>query len=543
MIEEFNTASILLQSAMDRYLNACIGIKQFHERNGTSNIISSELSTRLASESQMLPLLEAKLKEASVAINSARNMSNHLVPINSIPPELLAHTFHLLLGWQFRAKRTLGSLDGENPNYSQILSHVCSHWRRIAVNSCSLWTHIELRTLDSANQGLIDRARTYATRAGSLLLYIRLTDPPNPGGPRYAHAANLNTFFVPFAARVRSLELVLQNNNPHRVQHSTLSAFLNYCIPGIFTELITNKRCITFGPTGTDEIDDSSPISFIRTSGNSNHEHNLDLFLNIDKPHLERIFRSLTTLCLNRIYPTWSSNAYHNLVELRLTGETSVPEHDLVAILGSSPRIRFLALGVDIILPVPTEILISTVALPELEALHVHGMGHDGLGLLFRWLAPGSKPLQLTLSGSDDDDDFSDDNTKAFFDRSNVTQLYAFRVNNTGVIRLLGLCPHLKTIAMEESDFACTSANGPFPIQISSLRAIYMMHCTIEVHELLAIVKLNNVHTLAFYDCPLYPSQAEAIEEFSTFCPDIRISFLSDRHPIEEWDIFENFEW
>src|ERR1700733_8430654 len=60
---------------------------------------------------------------------------NALVPISLLPPEILARVFHLLVHeeWPLAGLRNLGWIK---------VTHVCRHWRQIALDHSTLWGKI-----------------------------------------------------------------------------------------------------------------------------------------------------------------------------------------------------------------------------------------------------------------------------------------------------------------------------------------------------------------------------------------------------------------
>ena len=60
---------------------------------------------------------------------------NALMPISLLPPEILAHVFHLLVleDPPFSRRRNLGWIT---------VTHVCRHWRQVALDDTSLWARI-----------------------------------------------------------------------------------------------------------------------------------------------------------------------------------------------------------------------------------------------------------------------------------------------------------------------------------------------------------------------------------------------------------------
>ncbi|KAI0277169.1 hypothetical protein BGY98DRAFT_901925, partial [Russula aff. rugulosa BPL654] len=60
---------------------------------------------------------------------------NTLVPISGLPPEILARVFHVLVHEEppFSRRRNLGWIR---------VTHVCRHWRQVALDDSSLWARI-----------------------------------------------------------------------------------------------------------------------------------------------------------------------------------------------------------------------------------------------------------------------------------------------------------------------------------------------------------------------------------------------------------------
>ncbi|CAE6452042.1 unnamed protein product, partial [Rhizoctonia solani] len=69
-----------------------------------------------------------------------RKKKNSELTINRLPHEILSHI--LLIGTEF--DRKVWRWESENPQSQHVASHVCSHWREVAVGTPSLWTFIHV---------------------------------------------------------------------------------------------------------------------------------------------------------------------------------------------------------------------------------------------------------------------------------------------------------------------------------------------------------------------------------------------------------------
>jgi hypothetical protein len=74
---------------------------------------------------------------ARQVLRSLLTRRNTLMPISLLPPEILARVFHLLVlkepPFSGRRKRNLGWIRA---------THVCRHWRQVALDDSSLWAKI-----------------------------------------------------------------------------------------------------------------------------------------------------------------------------------------------------------------------------------------------------------------------------------------------------------------------------------------------------------------------------------------------------------------
>lgn len=100
------------------------------------------------------------------SVRVLRLEQNALAPISSLPPEILAIIFSFLC-WQ-----SLGRDSGHNLAPIR-LSHVCRHWREIALNQSLLWSHVDFTAPPSLGQvqrrnSLVPSRHHYILRQSSL---------------------------------------------------------------------------------------------------------------------------------------------------------------------------------------------------------------------------------------------------------------------------------------------------------------------------------------------------------------------------------------
>jgi hypothetical protein len=97
-----------------------------HSRTGTH-----DPSARVAA----ISTVDKGIDAARQFLRSMLTRRNALVPISLLPPEILARVFHLLVLEEppFSARRNLGWIR---------VTHVCRHWREVALDDSSLWARI-----------------------------------------------------------------------------------------------------------------------------------------------------------------------------------------------------------------------------------------------------------------------------------------------------------------------------------------------------------------------------------------------------------------
>ncbi|KEP45377.1 F-box-like domain protein, partial [Rhizoctonia solani 123E] len=378
MIDELNHASFLLDNALDRYFMACSTIQDHYLQSESFGAIPNTLSQRVAHEALILNKYELKLQASTAKINWARNSSTHLVPINSLPPEVLTRVFQFALGPNnignmYRHPR-LNRNNVRKTTCSDVLSHVCSYWRRVAFSSSQLWTRIDLSPCQVINRGLLPRSVAFTERAGGMLLDLYVTDPIR----EWSASATLNNFVQVVAPRLRSLNLRIYQTLRTDAYRSVLSASLLLCDPGTFTTLVATREPDILAST----------YIFFDMPDFGIPEHGVGFYQQIFTLANEAVLLSIKVMRLHACYPFWTSKAYYGLVELRLTPRTAdvpISEAHLCDILQASPGLRILEFALKIVdfLPEGTTI---PVRLDCLEVLNIRMMNYRLVPNLLRMI-------------------------------------------------------------------------------------------------------------------------------------------------------------
>ncbi|KAB5590046.1 F-box-like domain containing protein [Ceratobasidium theobromae] len=498
MIAELDAAGNRLNTAIKRYLIACLTIQNYLQK---ANAGTQELSIRAASELPSFASRESKIHRARQATGWIRNQSPTNVPINSLPPEILSRIFHLVLQLGHHPctnafnRRHLPDQDTcLISKYPDLLTHVCSRWRQVAIGDSTLWSHIDITpvlSLGSTGQKLIDRAKVYAARAGQLLLNIDIIER-----------------------------------------------------------------------TGTGRLDDGPSSDEMGTSGATNDSEgywSYDLEGHLKLPRtspydlLEKLLYPLTILRLGGWHIDWNSSVYHGLTELHLisVGTDSVHriwKSELVGILRSSPALRVFRFDLEIINEKSSTDHVGPVRLDNLEVLSLVSINRPRgeLGTLLGLFTPGSKPLQLSIDHRLINASSSlPTSFKQFLARSNVTkiQLRAGAGDSLMALppKLLSLSPIIQELAFTYFSYDGSTPNSQ-PLR-HHLDALYMMRCRIPPkNAILQLIKENSFQKVVFYDCkfvgrehlPHFELKKDIQKLLSEFCPVVQV--LSGDDPSPDWD-------
>jgi hypothetical protein len=530
MIEELAAASNLLNAAIERYLTACLAIQNCFNQGGTFDSTPQELANCVASEFLSVTSFETKIQQARVAISLSRNRISTLVSINTLPSEILGHIFHLVI----RAEACINTFDYDirreyyNPKpfpyvyQLDLLSHVCSSWRKILIGSHALWSHVDLSWTWPRHRQLLARAEACAVRAGRLPLDIHIL-----GSRSDEHGFNITDvvqFLASVTTRIGSLELVAcdEFEDSHG---SVLSSCLAGCVPGTLTQLsLLNEGYQTY----ENFLEDAkNPYNF----GSQ--------FLNLSQQDFEALLLSTTVLRLRGMYPHWTSQAYHGLVELRLCSfmypPARITQSQLVGILTSSPGLRVFHLGLDLM---DDKSSMTPIRLDDLEEVNFMSLNRSQLATCFQLLAPGAKPLQVFAN---DPDMGKTVEVKQFFARSNVAKLQIRSTptswNSVILDQLSSLSPHLHVLTLQNFDFgesfesATNLGNHYNLITPFSLNSLHLLFCVVDINKLLPVVKRYSIQTLVFWSCRFSHEQSDGRKlqkALSDICPVVKYATRAD---------------
>ncbi|KAG8761913.1 hypothetical protein FRC12_009268 [Ceratobasidium sp. 428] len=310
---QWKAARTLLSDTIQFYLATCLTLRahcnllvyQPNERNvveGAIATICSELGS-LASE-------ELLLRDTRISLAAAINDSVVLAGVNRLPPEILARIF--------RFSRTCCAHD--RGHQISGLASVCRYWRRTALNTAHLWTHIDIgpNVPTSRTKLLLDRTKRTPVHI-HVLEPRRKNDANEPSEYESEHTAE-------------SMMMVLA---PHMHRICTLSVESASHNGNLAFALLDSWSCYdTHNTLPSLRINHTLSSNFLSLPGRDETPEDL-----------ERMPLALAVLHLEDTIFGWNSSAYRGLRDLRLLFpwyfvSISVPE--LVSILAACPDLSIL---------------------------------------------------------------------------------------------------------------------------------------------------------------------------------------------------------
>ncbi|CAE6369270.1 unnamed protein product [Rhizoctonia solani] len=442
-INELEDASNELEAALDEYLNACFVTPNLETTLGTQKIVcvpGSNDYELIAKEYPRVALFEKQIKQAKAAISASRNTSSVTVPVNALPVEVLIRIFEFVANAESCKLGPRSQTYMKMPQYPVLLTHVCAHWRRIIIGTPLFWTHIDAAPHLYNSKRLRDRTQTFIERAyhSTLDIHISTVYPTD----EYWEATGLNEFLAPLIHRIQSLDLEISLEytgiyDPQPSARDFCSSILSNCfgancMPGTLTQvsLKTDAEYLFLEPAETN------------THGNR-------LALEVPASHLQNIWRCVTILRVDNLFPFWTSIAYSGLVELCLGtydqfNSGTISTYHLSQILSSSPQLRVLHFGLHV---VPTDNPSKAVLLSHLRILVLCPKTTNDLESITRLLTLAPEPLHMTIYSPQDNPDEAYITTEIarFFARSNIATLHF--VGTTNCFKTLSLVSTLQTLA------------------------------------------------------------------------------------------------
>ncbi|KAJ1306813.1 hypothetical protein OPQ81_007799 [Rhizoctonia solani] len=317
--------------------------------------------------------------ESDTTIGAMHELKN-LTPIDTLPDELLLRIFSILIGWD---AINCGHWDGKRlwnrdkricqdwTRHATVISRVNKSWRRLAINTSSFWSHIDL---------FFEHGYWLPLSGAFRRCLARVKDAPIE---LHINCGQMQRFYTTAVVipscilRDRTVtSLIVTASYPALIQ-PIVGAYLNEATCSSLTKL---------------QVEFISP------------EQSVVCVPAPEQPNQQQLFENLlrlNTLRLSGASMNWASARFSGLVELQLCNMQISPSMDQIYdILAASPELC----TVELDRLHPTSYVLtgsrskSRIKLPKLSYLHLGGKVYDFVDRLLQVIEPGIGQLCLKLS-------------------------------------------------------------------------------------------------------------------------------------------------
>ncbi|CAE6350614.1 unnamed protein product [Rhizoctonia solani] len=442
-----STEGSQLRAALDQYLQTCSSIRDACVSGGRFNS-NPEIIAGLKRASNEITSHFQKLGSARAAIHMARSSIPKVVPIIALPPGIMACIFPFAIPGQLCLVQR--NIEGKisqvkDPLCPDNLAHVCSFWRRVAIGTPSLWTHIDIVLDRSLNPGLFARAKVYAVRAGQLPLEIHVSDAgserekkrewetqvavSNPGPNHEWEDFHEFRFLPSNVVLIKTLEFDLYTHTRYRdIYYSVLEYFFVHSKVGVLTQYLVR----TSGNQRTKPNHFIEPVDTPRSLSGA--------LLAAPSAHLEELLLHTSSVRISGLCTHWKSKAlaYCGLIELFIDkGIPEISESQFVNVLRSSPKLQVLHMKTH---------LGELISRSNIQPVHLEDLRDLNVAIRFEWgLWDWRTPKDSVMD---------------LFSRGNVCRFYMAQWYSCSLVRLLSKSPRLETLVLGAFDFTVTNLSS-----------------------------------------------------------------------------------
>lgn len=295
---------------------------------------------------------------------SERKIWNRNQRVNKLPSEILSHIFAIGEDEERRERQQQTSKEPRYVRLQELASHVCSHWRHVAINDFTLWTHIHITSpphrmaslyLDRAGPTALlgidlDLGRGYWKKVG-----VRREDHTKQA----SHIPQILDFLVAHGAGVdrwKSMHVSI-------AQYQALTPLISF----LNTQLAPALRYLSWErelfPRGLHRVDESGLDS--------------DEFLPLSRSSLPNLCCLRTSAIPLYFLFRPPSTGLAGLTELSF--ELGYPMYSLLKLgdfLSANPQLETLEIDTGYSLHLPPQSTVPRVCLPSLRSFKIHNMFH-----------------------------------------------------------------------------------------------------------------------------------------------------------------------
>ncbi|KAG8699800.1 hypothetical protein FRC11_013458, partial [Ceratobasidium sp. 423] len=441
-MEELLNASKLLRASLDRYISACTAVTASYDPNNERDSSDPPLKC-IKNELRTIADYEKDIQDAKAMLGRSRNSSTTLVPISVLPIDILEWVFELVYhSWLRTADFEIIDTDRDEyeeeyvdpdyiqyymdikrppPMFPEALTHVCAHWRRVALGSHKLWRRIDL-PIFSRSYNWLSRGETFASRVAPPKLDVHILMANDDMEESEWIYSRVDQFCASVSSRIQSLQLTNGVKERPGSLTSNLSPLLDASFAHLVPGTLSHLALLDHYPPWHMFIESAELVRGSRRSSDT-------ISIGVPTQRMDEILRPITSLWLKNHFFPWESPAYYGLVDLRLlsSGRHALPSikpSQLTNILSSCPKLRIFHWDIEV-RGTDQQNAIGSVYLAELEDLNIRQMKHNHHEYFLPLVSPGPKPLSLSIRSTPHlAQGLFTTAVSNFFNRSNVTALY-----------------------------------------------------------------------------------------------------------------------
>ncbi|CAE6442359.1 unnamed protein product [Rhizoctonia solani] len=526
-----------LSSTVNDYANACDALATVASTADRSAIES--IFTNVDQDLYHLAESEKKLTVARGLLSMLRNRISTLCSIDILPDEILGHIFELA-----SVPCVRGIPKGQaHPHIimcPELLSSVCTRWRHVAINTCNLWTHLDLIPTAHTSHKLYNRARIWLRRVRSAPLHVHIYQR---SCAKQEEIVPLAGFLAPLMKQLHTLHIEAGCHTMELFQ-AVLGCWIEFGHPGSTKSLIL-RRPNPIALLGYLDIQSSNehPLEHLKT------QHSYE--------QLDRFLLPLRSLRLHNVYMGWGTAALRGLSELHLEGlpdRAVLTINQLIAILHASPGLHSLKIARADIIDDLTGGIPEPIHLSNLQCLSLLGAGFAVLKRLLTLVVPGKLPLTISMNLYEQDYILAE--LQSFLDRSNLTALYLDARQQTWVPALFGHMSHLRSLAvrsyhLSRNSFPKLSPEEAVSVCAPRLESLYFIGCRVGMRPLRNMITVHSstLRSLKLWRTNLYADSlsdvpdldtGDVLDTFSNLIPRVQRSQELADYPVLGWEVCDD---
>ncbi|KAG8694048.1 hypothetical protein FRC08_008736 [Ceratobasidium sp. 394] len=480
-LAEWKAARTLLADTIKSYLAACATLRAVCTTptyQPSQHTLVEELLVTVDSELESLAAEENALHMMRVSLVTTRNnLSTTLVPVNTLPPEILARIFAMSNGCCVRESKQHHNFAG-----------ACVYWRQIATNAAYLWTHIDVGP--GASESLVS---LLLGRSKGSPLHVHLKEPKSENNePTPEHEVSRATSIVmPHVHRICSLDL-----ESYSYSRGFVGAMLNLWLEGGNPSLA--KSLVVYRPNASMLL---SP---------DGHSRNVTLMSRSD--NATGILRSLSKLHLQNVMFDMDTSTYRNLVDLQLScfcAPTPISIAQLADVLSANQALATLKLSSLTLTRPEGWSHPAPIALSCVQVMNIFHLDPDSLRLLLPLISLTTASVAVGLGPAPFNQIHNE--FKGLLTRSNVTALYCWQDKGHPFptwSSLWGLLPSLDNFVLDEFHMGdepvveenTSNPQSPPPPRLPS---VLLLDCTVTLVGLTALIAKYGIQKLRIERCKI----------------------------------------